>query len=187
MVIIRLSKEYLTGRFPSWNDKQDIVKVMYGDEPLYIVDRVVETDNSTINNIFGVQNYIFTRNGKYAKYRTLIGEIAINAEGNVLYGELGIKYRRKMHRVFLTNMYGRRILKIICVYHGGHIKGWSNFKIISLSGFLKLNDELPIKTVNKLFQQKDLKDYGESVQKFVAECSSIVEESDNHFLDELYS
>lgn len=184
---MRSSKEDLKEQFPSWNDKQDIIKVMYGDEPLCIVDRVIETDNPTINNIYGVQNYIFTCNGKYEKYQTLIGSVAINADGNILYGNVGIKYRGKIHDVFLNNIYGKETLKIICIYHDGHIKGWSNVETMSPSRVQKLNDELPIDTVNKLFQRKYLQDYGESVQKFIAECRSVVAKSDNHFLDEWYS
>ena len=81
---MRLSRNELLEMFPSWNEERhDIVKVFYGDIPLIEWNRAEYEKYSqlegTLANIEAVEAYIWTQNGDYSIYRTLIGEIKIGA------------------------------------------------------------------------------------------------------------
>lgn len=78
---MRLSREELLKQYPYWNEKNnDIVKVMYGDEPLikWTHDRVRwenEKDRDpeqTIATLNAVNHWIVACCGDFSDYRTMI-------------------------------------------------------------------------------------------------------------------
>ena len=94
---MRLSNEELKQRYVSdWNDERhDIGRVMYGDDPLIVYDEREYTRyqelTGTLGNLECANAYIYSQNGKYNLYRTLIGEIYIAEDSRVWCGNINIK------------------------------------------------------------------------------------------------
>ena len=83
---MRQTREELLQQFPSWNEnRHDIVKVNYGDEPLIIYKeneyQEYQTLTGTMANIMCSYAYMYSQNGEYNVYRTLIGETYIKPDG----------------------------------------------------------------------------------------------------------
>lgn len=107
---MRQTKEELLQQFPSWNEnRHDIVNVFYGDEPLIIYKEneyeKYQTLTRTMANIMCSYAYMYSQNGEYNVYRTLIGETYIKPDGTVLCGTINVKYRSKTYSIHLNMMY----------------------------------------------------------------------------------
>ena len=109
---MRMTREELKEKwFTSWNDSlHDIVAVNYGDEPLFRYDQEeyekFQKLTGTLANIEAVDAYIYSRNGNYDEYRTLVGTVKIAEDGRVLCGDINVKYRGKIHNIIVNRMYG---------------------------------------------------------------------------------
>lgn len=128
---MRLTRNELMERYPSWNEaKHDIVKVFYGDIPLIEWNKAEYEKYSqlegTLANIEAVEAYIWTQNGDYSIYRTLIGDIKIGASGAVLCGDLQVKYGGKVYSIYLNLMYGLKSLSIFRNSGAENFIGFSN-------------------------------------------------------------
>ena len=107
---MRMTREELLEKFPLWNEsRHDIVAVNYADKPLIHYDQN-EYDryqnywskDKTFANIMAVDAYIYSQNGTYDEYRTLIGKVRIAEDGRVLCGDVNVKYRGKTHNIILN-------------------------------------------------------------------------------------
>ena len=106
--------------------KHDIGEVQYGDTPLIHYDEKeyehFHTLTGTMANLEAVKAYIYSQNGTYDLYRTLIGEVYISENGTVLCGDISVKYRGKTYDIMLNEMYGLHSLTILRL--GDKVKGF---------------------------------------------------------------
>ena len=189
---MRLSNEELKRVYAtSWNDKRhDIGKVLYGDEPLIVYDEKeysrYQELTGTLANLECTNAYIYSQNGKYNLYRTLIGEIYIAEDGRVLCGNIHVKYQGIAHDIILNKMYGFKALTILRL-SGGKVKGWCTKDGQGSPSNKRNTAELSEEVIYKIFSSKELQDYGESVQKFVSACKELYEEdSANHIMENTF-
>ena len=168
---MRLSRDELIERYPIWNEERhDIVKAFYGDTPLIEwnkaeYERYLQLEG-TLANIEAVDAYIWTQNGDYNIYRTLIGEIKIGASGVVLCGDLQVHYGGKVYSIYLNLMYGLKSLSIFRNSGSEVFTGFSNDDGLSSPNIKAHTKELERDLIEKVLKV-DLSDYGESVQKFI--------------------
>lgn len=189
---MRLSNEELKQQYAStWNDERhDIGRVMYGDDPLIVYDereyaRYQEL-TGTLGNLECANAYIYSQNGKYNLYRTLIGEIYIAEDSRVLCGNINIKYQGIVHDIILNKMYGFKALTMLRLT-GIKVKGWCTKDGQGSPANRLRTEELPEEVIYKLFNSKELQDYGESVQKFIAACKELYEEdTTNHIMENTF-
>lgn len=192
---MRLTREELLNKHPIWNEeKHDIVRVMYGDDPLIHYDSKEydkyhsfwATDNSCAN-IMAIDAYIYSKNGTYDKYRTLIGEVLINEDGDVLCGDIFIKYGGMRYDVIINNMYGRHSLDILRFSGSGKVLGFSNKDGQGSPSSKRYTDELKDEIINKVLNSKDLEDYGKSISKYI-QCARDMYNSNktNYIMDKTF-
>ena len=118
---MRLSREELLSKHPIWNEsKHDIVAVMYGDTPLVHYDESEYekyqnywSKDENFANIMAIDAYIYSQNGTYDKYRTLVGEIYIAEDGRVLCGDVNVKY----NGMILYDMYYNFLTMIVQIFY----------------------------------------------------------------------
>ncbi len=174
---MRLSRDELIEKYPSWNEaKHDIVKGLYGDIPLIEWNKAEYEKytqlRGTLANIEAVNAYIWTQNGDYSIYSTLIGDIQIGASGNVLCGGLRIKYGGKIYNIYLNLMYGLKSLSIFRNSGPGGTVGFSNADGIPSPNTKARTKELDKDLIEKVLGA-DLSDYGESVRKFMEAVTAV--------------
>lgn len=184
---MRLTREELLNKYPSWNEnKHDIVKVFYGDIPLVVYDEKqyewFKTLTGTLANIEAVDAYIYTQNGNYNKYSTLIGDVYINEEGKVLSGSVQVKHHGLIYNIFLNVMYGRCSFSIMG-HTSGNTKGFSNKDGLLSPSIKSHTKELNNETIEKILNTP-LKDYGESIQKFMEAAREIYEQDKTNYIME---
>ena len=127
---MRKTRQELLSQYSFWNETgHDIVQVKYGDIPLTHWDSKEydwwKTLSGTLSNILAVDAYIYTQNGPYDIYDTLIGKIYIADDGRVLCGDVDVKYRGKIHNIHINTMYGLSLLDVICIM-SEYVDGFSN-------------------------------------------------------------
>lgn len=181
---MRQMREELLEQFPSWNeDKHDIVKTFYGDEPLIIYNeneyQKYQTLTGTMANIMCSYAYVYSQNGEYNIYRTLIGEIFIKPDGVVLGGTISVKYRGKYHSIHLNMMYGWKTLDILKI--GENVVGFSNK---DGTGSPSINTkEMDKETIKKILNMP-LDDYGVSIQKFMKTARQVYDMDGTNYIME---
>lgn len=159
---MRQTREELLQQFPSWNEnKRDIVKVNYGDEPSMVWNKEEYVKWSKYNS-FTIERYIWTQNGDYNNYYTLIGETYIKPDGTVLGGNVNVKYRGKSHTVHLNMMYGWKALDILRI--GEWVVGFSNKDGQGSPSIM--TKEMDKETIEKILNMP-LEDYGYGIQRFM--------------------
>lgn len=174
---MRQTREELLQQYPSWNEnRHDIVKINYGDEPLIVQNenkyQEYQTLTGTMANIMCSYAYMYSQNGEYDVYRTLIGETYIRPDGTVLGGTVNVKYRGKPNSIHLNMMYGLKALDILRI--GETVVGFSNKDGIGSSS---LNTkEMDKETIEKILNSP-LEDYGFGIQKFM-ECARHIYDMD---------
>lgn len=189
---MRLSRNELIERYPSWNEaKHDIVKVFYGDIPLIEWDKAEYEKYSqlegTLANIEAGEAYIWTQNGDYSIYRTLIGNIKIGASGAVLCGDLQVKYGGKVYSIYLNLMYGLKSLSIFRNSGAENFTGFSNADGLSSPCIKSHTKELDRDLIEKVLKV-DLSDYGESVRKFMEAVTALYDKDKaNHIMEKCFS
>ena len=192
---MRLTREELLNIHPIWNEeKHDIVRVMYGDDPLVHYDsneynkyHDFWATDSTCANIMAIDAYIYSKNGTYDKYRTLIGEVVISEDGDLLCGDIYVKYSGMRYDIIINNMYGRHSLDILRLSGSGKVLGFSNKDGQGSPSSKRYTDELKDETIDKVLNSKDLKDYGISINKFI-QCARDMYNSDktNYIMDKTF-
>ena len=188
---MRLSNDELKEKYyTSWNDaKHDIGKVYYGDTPLIHYDEKkyehFHTLTGTMANIEAVKAYIYSQNGTYDLYRTLIGEVSISENGIVLHGNINVKYYGKTYNIILNEMYGLHSLTILRL--GDKVKGFCNKDGQGSPANKYRTEELDDETILKVLNV-DLSDYGESIHKFIKACKDLYnKDNTNYIMDKCYS
>lgn len=184
---MRLTRKKLLNKYPSWNEsKHDIVKTLYGDIPLVVYDEKqyewFKTLTGTLADIESIDAYIYTKNGNYNKYSTLIGDVYINENGKVLSGSIQVKYRGIIHNIFLMQMYGKCCLSIMR-HTFKNTTGFSNKDGLSSPSIKAHTKELNNKTIEKILNTP-LKDYGESIQKFMEAARKVYEQDRTNYIME---
>lgn len=189
---MRLTRNELLEKYPNWNEvRHDIVKVFYGDIPLIEWNKAEYEKYSqlegTLANIEAVEAYIWTQNGDYSIYRTLIGEIKIGASGAVLCGDLQVKYGGKVYSIYLNLMYGLNSLSIVRNSGAEYFTGFSNEDGLSSPCIKSHTKELDGDLIEKILKV-DLSDYGESVKKFMEAVKELyTKDRVNHIMEKCYS
>lgn len=187
---MRMSRDELMRMYPSWNEERhDIVKVWYGEEPLFLWNEEYykrwSTYTGTASNIEGVNAYMWSQNGDYYIYRTLIGEIYITTSGKVLGGDISVKYKGATYNITLNLMYGFKALTILKL-SGVKVKGFATKDGIGSPSNKHRTEEMDKETIEKVLST-DLKDYGESIQSFIRECINLYnEDSTNHIMEKTF-
>lgn len=183
---MRLTKSELKEKFPLWNDeKHDIVKVLYGEAPLIHYDETeykkYQELTGTMANIECRKAYIYSQNGTYDIYTTLIGDVGISENVNVLYGDINVKYKGKVVSITLNKMYGLEALTILRI--GQKVKGWCNKDGIGSPTNKRNTEEFSDEEIEKILNT-DLSDYGESVHKFMKECVKLYKKDNKNYIKE---
>ena len=192
---MRLTREELLNKHPIWNEeKHDIIKTLYGDEPLIHYDekeynkyRDFWSKDNTCANIGAIDAYIYSKNGTYDKYRTLIGEVMISEDGEVLGGDIYVKFGGMRYDIIINNMYGRHSLDILRLSGSGKVLGFSNKDGQGSPSSKRYTDELKDETINKVLNSKELNDYGISISKYI-QCARDMYNSDktNYIMDKTF-
>lgn len=178
---MRKTKEELLFNNPCWNiEKHDIVKVMYGDIPLFKVDGNNKYEDS-------VKMYIWRNYGDFYVYRTLRGEIGIKGFDTILYGSHNVTYRGITYSLDLNLMYGLKSLDILKL-SGEKVKGFSNKDGIGSPSNKLRTEELDEETIYKILNCKDIEDYGVSVKCFMEKCKQIYElDKENYIMKKCFN
>ena len=188
---MRLTREELLDMYPLWNEsRHDIVKVFYGDIPLVIYNEkqyeLFKTLTGTLANIEAIDAYIYTQNGNYNKYSTLIGDVYITENEIVLSGNIKIKYRGLIHDIFLNKMYGKYCLSILRNTSEG-TKGFTNKDGLLSPSIKSRTKELDDETIEKILNNP-LEDYGETIQKFMEAAREMyIQDSTNHIMEKCFN
>lgn len=192
---MRLTREELLNKHPIWNEeKHDIVKTLYGDEPLIHYDENEYnkyhdfwSKDSTCANIGAIDAYIYSKNGTYDKYRTLIGEVIISEDGEILGGDIYVKFGGMRYDIIINNMYGRHSLDILRFSGSGKVLGFSNKDGQGSPSSKRYTDELKDETINKVLNSKELNDYGISISKYI-QCARDMYNSNktNYIMDKTF-
>lgn len=187
---MRLSREELLNTYPggaSWNEKRhDIVKTLYGNTPLTHWDKEEYdrflTYTGTLSNIFAIDAYIWCMNGDYDIFRTLIGSVYISAKGDILTGNINVKFGGQIYNMHLNLMYGKKGLDIQSISYSG-VRGFSN-KDGAGSPTIKANTfELSPERIERILAI-DLSDYGNSVKEYMKKVGEIYSENKENFIRE---
>ena len=188
---MRLSNAELKEKYCTfWNDeKHDIGEVYYGDTPLIHYDEkeyeYFHTLTGTMANIEAVKAYIYSQNGTYDLYRTLIGEVYIAKNCTVLCGDISVKYWGKTYDIILNEMYGLHGLTILRL--SSKVKGFCNRDGQGSPTSKYRTEELDNETILKVLNV-DLSDYGESIHKFIKACKDLYnKDSTNCIMDKCFS
>ena len=168
---MRKTRQELLSQYSFWNETgHDIVQVKYGDIPLTRWDSKEydwwKTLSGTLSNILGVDAYVYTQNGPYDIYETLIGKIYIADDGKVLCGDVDVKYRGSTYNVYVNKMYGLNALSVHCIMSEYYV-GFSNINGLSSSTTKRHTKEMEKEVIDKVLNKR-LEDYGPSVQKFMS-------------------
>ena len=187
---MRLTREELLKMHPFWNEeKHDIVKIFYAEEPLVIYDieaykRYCELPSGTLQNIATLGAYIFSNNGDYKLYRCLIGEVYIKADGTVLCGDINVKYKGGSWNIYLNKMYGKDGLTIMKL--SGTVTGFANKDGNGSPCLKKHTKEADSKVIEKIIEHP-LEDFGVGVQAFMKEVREIYyTDNTNHILEKCW-
>lgn len=189
---MRMTREELKVKYASsWNEKaHDIVRTMYGDDPLVVYDDVEHSRHlywvgRGLGNLSAVDDYIFCLNGKYNKYVTLIGTVYIDKDDNVLCGDISLKYNGKSYNIILNQMYGWNKLDILRI--GQKVVGFSNSEGQGSPSNKWNTEELDKYIIEKLWS-RDTSDYGESVNKFLKACKELYyKDTTNHIMEKCFN
>lgn len=182
---MRLSNTKLKEKYCTfWNDeKHDIGEVYYEDTPLIHYDEkeyeYFHTLTGTLANIESVNAYVYSQNGIYDLYNTLIGEVYISENGTVLHGNINVKYRGKVYTIILHEMYGLHGLTILRL--SSKVKGFCNRDGQGSPTSKYRTEELDNETILKVLNV-DLSDYGESIHKFIKACKDLYNKDSTHYI-----
>lgn len=183
---MRMTREELLERYPTWNEhRHDICKVKYGEVPLKKWDeteykRFLELDG-TLANLMAAEAYVYTQNGDYYIYDTLIGRVCITVDGRVLHGDINVYYNGR-NSICLNQMYGFNALDILKI--GQTVVGFSNADGIgSPSAYAKEMDE---DVLEKIVNMK-MEDYGDSIQMFMQAVRELYyADTTNYIMNKLF-
>ena len=187
---MRLTREELLKKHPFWNEeKHDIVKTFYADEPLVIYDkeaykRYCELPSGTLQNIATLGAFIFSSNGEYKLYRCLIGDVYIKPDGTVLCGDINVKYRRDSWNIYLNKMHGYNGLSVLKV--SGTVVGFANKDGVGSPCLRKNTKEISPEVIEKIILTP-LEDYGVGVQRFMdAVRETYYADTTNYIMDKCW-
>lgn len=187
---MRLSNAELKEKYCTfWNDeKHNIGEVYYGDIPsIHYDEKEYEhfcTLTGTMSNISAIDAYIYSQNGTYDLYNTLIGKVRISENGNVLNGNISVKYYGKFYNIILNEMYGLHSLTILRL--GNKVKGFCNRDGQGSPAHKFRTEELDDEKILKVLNV-DLSDYGESIHKFIKACKDLYnKDNTNYIMDKCF-
>ena len=188
---MRITREELLEKYPSWNEsRHDIIAVNYGDEPLIHYDQEEYeryqnywSKDSIFANIMAADAYIYSQNGTYDEYRTLIGKVHIAEDGRVLCGDVDVKYRGKTHNIILNTMYGFKKLDILRL-GGEYVVGFSN--VDGQGSPSRYTKEMDAETIERILNDP-LSDYGIGIRKFMEAARELyTEDTTNHIMEKRF-
>lgn len=186
---MRMTREELKEKwFPSWNEsRHDIVAVNYGDEPLIRYNQEeyerFQKLTGTLANLEYVKAYIYSQNGNYNLYRTLIGEVYIAEDGRVLCGDVNVTFRGKVHNIIFNKMYGFKRLDVLRL-SGDYVVGFSN---ADGQGSPSIKTKEMDKDLIERILNDPLSDYGIGIQKFMEAARELyTEDTTNHIMEKRF-
>lgn len=186
---MRKSREELLAMFPSWNEKRsDIVKTLYGDEPLYTAESFWYKNYlegygrcPELDAVEATDAVIFDTYGEFDKYQMLAGEI-ITEHGNSnnpLCGKVYVELNGRTYDVIMNRMYGKQALTILYFGSSG-TSGFSNKD----GQRVRLNcKELSKRVIEKVLTNS-MEDYGEPVRRFLEVSKELYDmDQTNYIMD----
>lgn len=184
----RYTKEQLLYFYPWWNSKRknDVVGVTYMDIPLIHWDensyKAWQKLTSTESSTEAVEAFMYANYGDYDIYSShLLGRVCISKSGDVLCGDINVKYRGRTYSILLNMMYGFDALDIIHI--GSNIDtGFSNSgsSIGSPSRNVRELDKDAIEAIIN----NPMSDYGQGCQKFMNAVRELYhKDENNHILE----
>ena len=185
---MRSTREELLKMYPCWNEKRhDIIAVNYGDEPLirYNQRKYEEYQQltGTLANIECLNAYIYSQNGNYDEYRTLVGNVYIAEDGRVLGGDINVKHNGQTVNVILNMMYGWKALTILQLSQ--IVQGFSNKD--GQGSPSRYTKEMEPEKIEKVLNNP-MSDYGIAIQKFLQTAREVyAEDTTNHVMEKLFS
>ena len=125
---------------------------------------------------------MWTQNGDYNNYYTLLGETHIKPDGTVLAGNINVKYRGKTHNIHLNMMYGWKALDILRI--GEWVVGFSNKDGQGSPSIM--TKEMDTETIEKILNMP-LEDYGYGIQKFMETAREVYDmDTMNYIMDKRF-
>lgn len=189
---MRKTREELLEMCPSWNeDRHDIVKVFYGDIPLYTYteqDYLKYITEDDTFNLGAKDAYIWSKMGDFSLYRTLVGDIYLIHNNGSISGDFGVKNGNHHHlcTIYLNQMYGFKSLALIQICTNKVI-GFSNIDGIGSPSNNKRTEKMKEETIIKLLNN-DISDYGVVVHDFFKQCMSIYNiDKTNHIMEKCFN
>lgn len=191
---MRQTKEQILTQFPSWvnHPSGDIVQVRYGDIPdcTYTQENYDHwlTLTGTLSNITYAEAFIYSINGSYDIYKTILGDIFIHHDTQkLMHGALSIPYRNRPITVSINLMYGIYGLSLLDLRGTGKVKGFCN----------KDGQGSPVRAASTEEMERDeiiavlsnpLSDYGYGVQKFMKVAKEMYNEDPyNHIMEKTFN
>lgn len=191
---MRKTREELLKIHPSWNEeKHDIVKVFYGDIPLYAYTaedymKYIGLEDGTYKNLCTKDAYIWSQMGDFSLYRTLMGEIYLFHNNGSISGDFRVKNGNYDYpcTINLNQMYGLKSLDLIQICTRKVI-GFSNIDGIGSPCIKQKTEEMKDETIIKLLNS-DISDYGEVVKDFFKQCLLVYNDNNkNHIMNKCFS
>lgn len=191
---MRKTREELLKMHPSWNEeKHDIVKVFYGDIPLYTYTekdyfKYINLENGTFKNLCTKDAYIWSKMGDFSLYRTLVGDIYLIHNNGSISGDFRVKNGNHNHlcTIHLNQLYSLKSLALIQICTSKVI-GFSNIDGIGSPSNNKRTEEMEEETIVKLLNS-DISDYGIVVHDFFKQCMSIYNiDKTNHIMEKCFN
>ena len=177
---MRLTETEFLNRYPSFNYYVDPVATWYGDKPAeyhnlkwYEESVRIAGDDDTMCNIFAVDWYVYKVIGEHKLYKTLRGNIGIRTDvdgtDEVMYGDFSVKYGGLTYNIYYDNVHGKDALTIF--HNGDCVSGWRNENGQPSPSVRrkKLDDD----RILKVFNSKDLDDYGYAVKLYIEKVKSV--------------
>lgn len=187
---MRVSRERLTEKYPSWNeDKNDIVKTLYGDTPLRHYtkkdfDFYDTCKDKTLKNILLLDSIIWKYKGDFDEYRLINGNIKVSSKNEYIIADLNFRGYYIFYNNIYNNIYNKSRMSITKNY-GIKVKGWSNFRSYCASRIEKNNEELDRESIIRILNYREWNDFGKIVKDFGDNLMNLYERDEtNHYLDE---
>lgn len=185
---MRLNKDELLKKY-TWNVNNptngDIVAVLYGDIPhmrynydtvrMQNSNRMGYFDNDlddTIAAIQGVDHYIYSQKGDFAKYYTLIGGVRVFKDWHIGTADLNIKYNGQIYNLSLCDLYDKTIMLLSLITA-------STYRVYDIGGdnswISRKYERMSKEEALKVLDVKRVSDYGEVIKQAVHKCRVLVE------------
>ena len=185
---MRLTKEELLKKY-TWNTDNpmngDIVAVKYGDIPLthYTWDRVRMENSDRYGymdndldrhyaNVIAVDHYIFSQEGEFSKYDTIIGGVRVFRNWHIGTVDLIIKYNGHTYNLTMCDLYGKMIMHLTLIT----ASTYRAFDVGESSKWISTHwTEMSKEEALKVLDVKRVADYGSVIKMAINKAREVIE------------